>query len=298
MALPLVAPIVLSGFVMALPLSVPMLNWLGATAALICGAMLRVLEILCDLCSAVPGAYFPVSGVFALCTVVVVYILVFLGLKTRRLRAFSLAAAGMLALSLALSAALSAGTVQVVVAGRVTPSLVVVKNRQAVVLYRSRTSANAVAQVLWRHRVKECVLLVDMCQTVQSTEYVDLLKPREVVVGQDLLVGGQYTPLPGLDVVLVRQPGGDLACIDVEGYKVGCYTGSVDASPYARLNVLLAGSGTAAGEWDTLLCGSSVPGWAEAAGASGVLRSDGEASLWLRPGKSVIFREVLDGEGS
>lgn len=293
-ALPLMPAITLSGFAMALPLHIPVLNWLGATGALIGGVLLRVLELLCRLCAALPWAYVPVGGGFALCALLMVYALVFLGVKSGRARAFSMAAAGLLILSFALHLVLSAGTVRVVTAGGGNPSLVVIKGEQAVVLYRSRLSANSIAGTLWQHRVKECVLLVDMRQTTQSTEYLDLIKPRQVVTAKDdLLVGGQYAPLDGVALTVVRQSGGTAACVDVDGYKVGCYTGSVDFAPYAEVDVLLAGSGKASGAYGSLLCAGSPPDWANE--SRPVLQSDGQAVLWLRPGKSVIIREVLDG---
>lgn len=288
-ALPLMPAITISGFTMALPLHIPVLNWLGATAALIGGVLLRVLELLCRLCAALPWAYVPVGGGFALCALLVVYALVFLGVKTGRVRAFSLAAAGLLVLSFALHFVLSAGTVRVVTAGSSNPSLVIIKDGQAAVLYRSRLSANAIASTLWQYRVKECVLLVDMRQTTQSTEYLDLINPRQVVTANDdLLVGGQYAPMDGVGLTVVRQSGGTAACVDVDGYKVGCYTGSVDLAPYAEVDVLLAGGGKAAGPYGSLLCAGTPPEWANA--SSPVLQSDGQAALWLRPGKSVIFR--------
>ena len=293
-ALPLMPAITISGFAMALPLHVPVLNWIGTTGALIGGVLLRVLELVCRLCAALPWAYVPVGGGFALCALLVVYALVFLGLKTGRLRAFSVAAAGLLALSLALNLVLSAGTVRVVTAGSSNPSLVVIKGGEAVVLYRSRLSASAIASTLWQYRVKKCVLLVDMRQTTQSTEYLDLIQPQQVVTAKDdLLVGGQYAPINGVVLTVVRQSGGTAACVDVVGYKVGCYTGAVDWAPYAEVDVLLAGSGKASGPYGSLLCAGSPPEWANE--SSPVLQSDGQAGLWLRPGKSVILREVLDG---
>ncbi len=297
-AIPLLPPTVLAGFGMALPLTVPMLNWLGAAAALVGGVLLRVLEALCQLCVAVPGAYLPLGGGFALAVVLVGYAVLFVSHKTGRLKGGVLLCGGLLALALCLAAALGAGTVRVVVAGGSTPSLVVIKDGQAAVLYRGRTSVRAVADVLWQYRVQNCALLVDLRQTTESTEYIDLLAPEKTVTAsRDLFAGALYSPMAGVDLTVVRQANGTLACVDVAGYKLGCYTGAVDLTPYAPLDVLLAGSGAVAGRPGQLLVTGAPPRWL-VPGEAAVLQANGEASLWLRPGKSVLFKEVLpDGYG-
>jgi competence protein ComEC len=272
-AVPLLPVIVVCGLLMALP-AVPVLGWLAPAASLVNGVALRLIEWLAELCGRVWWAWIPVGGAFALVTVLALYAL------------------ALLALAVGLHLALDSGTVRVTVAGGgQNASLVAASGGRAVVLYRGGMSAGAVQRILRESRVRECVLLVDMRRTAEGTEYAGRFAPAQVVsVNDDLVSGGVYTPLDNVAVYVARQGGGTVACVEVAGYKVGLTSGSVDLSPYAPLDVLVAGTGTVSGSYGTLLCGAAVPEWAAPRG--GILHSDGDAQLWLRPGRSVVFREI------
>ncbi len=110
-----------------------------------------------------------------------------------------------------------------------------------------------------------------------------------MVAGNDVAVRAVYRPLDGIEVSLARQGGGTVACADVAGYKIGLATGTVDLSPYARLDVLMAGSGTVlGGSYDTLVIAAAPPPWAAA--SARLLESDGITCVWVRPGESAVWR--------
>ncbi len=290
---PLLPFVVFSGFAMALPPALPVLGWPGLVGSVVGGGLLNLFEIIARWCAALRGAVLPLGGAFGLAVVAALYFLALAGRRVRRPLAAALAAVLLLAGAGALHAGLSSGTVSITVAGGgANSSLVVCAGREAAVLYRSRLSAGAVRRVLQANNA-HCKLFIDLRREAESTEYEDLFSPARVVLAEDeILAGARYTPFEdeSLSIEIARQGGGSVACVDVAGYKVGLCTGSVNLSAYAPLDVLVAGSGRVQGEYALLLAGASAPEWADP--TAGLIHADGDALLWLRPGKSAIFREV------
>lgn len=296
-ATPFVAPILLCGFAMAIPASLPVLGWLGLSASVIGGTLLVFFENLCSFCAQHTGAVLMLGGGFALAGILAVYLLVYAGYRTRRLVAGCVAAVVLAGCATALQLGLQAGTVQVYLAGNGrNSSVVVVSGGQSLVLYRSRYSAGAVQRVLQRAGANDCVLFLDMRKTAESTEYHALFEPRQALWAYDIQSRELFCPQPGVELSVVRQQDGILACIDVAGYKIGVTGGSVSLAGYPALDVLIPAGGNVEGASGMLLLSGALPSWA--APETPALHSDGDALIWLRPGKSVIFKEVQDGIGN
>ncbi len=295
LAAPLVAPLMLIGFLMALP-GAPAVNVLLAPFVTLEGAILVLLEKLTDFCAAHPALYIGVGGAFALAVVLAVYGLVYLAVRDKSNRRLYVGGAVSLAvLGAVMAFVLGLGTVRVSVAGNgSSSSLVVSRGRAAAVVYRGRLSANAVQDVFTRLNIRECPLFVDLRKTYQSTEYYSLFSPGEVVVArQDIAGRAVYNPLEDVDIYVVNQKDGSVACVDVDGYKIGIVTGHADVTGYAALDVLVAGSGEVTGDFDLLLVSGAPPDWV--AGRDNVVVSSGNAQIVVRPGKGVVLREVRDG---
>lgn len=294
LAVPLLAPIVLCSIVAVSLYSVPLLGVLARLAALGAGALLVCIEKICGLVLAWPGGYFVLEGTFWLVTLLVIYGLVFMGLRMRRPGVFSLSAALVLCCALGLHLWLNTGTVRVILAGGGgSPSLVITRNGQAVVLYRSRLTFGAVKQVLAKQNISGCVLFVDLRQTWESTEYETNFAAQQLVVtGRDVLNTGVYHPLPDVDIFIKQQGKGTLACVDIAGYRIALTTGSVNLHPYGRVDVLVGGQGRVQGEYGLLLAGTK-PEWAQP--ENGMLYGWHGAEFWLRPGTSAAYKEVWDG---
>lgn len=287
-ALPLLAPIVICGLLMAIPPALPVLGYLGLPASLICGALLAFLEKLTLWCQSLPFAFVPLGGAFGLVTVLLLYALVFLAVKTKRTAAYSAACALFLAAAFFLNSGLSRGTVKISIAGSgANASVVITGGGQSVVLYRGRQSFNAIERVLFDNRATECVLFVDMRQSGSGTDY-EAFRPAQVVIAaEDIFAGNVYTPMNNVEISVVRQGGGLAACADVGGLKFVTTSGRVDLSPYAEADFLLPSGGEISGDFDTLLYNGTIPEWAE--GHTAVYTEDG-TTLWVRPGKSVVVR--------
>lgn len=299
--MPLLGPLVVLGLVMAIPAGLPVLGLLTVPAALLEGLMLRALELLTQLCQGLPWGWVPLGGAFGLVVVLAVYALALGALRLRRQRgraaAFGLAALLMLPLAAGLHAALNTGTVKLTVAGSgAQSSLVVTSGGQSVVLYRGSAGLPAAERILKQERAGDCLLFVDLRKTAESAGYRDRLEPRRVLLVQEELMGRLVEqPLPGVELYLAKQGGGTIACVEVAGYKVGIGSGRLDLSGYAPLDVLVAGSSAVTGSYETLLAGATAPEWAAPAGET--IHNDGEAQIWIRPGKSVRIREVNHGDG-
>lgn len=293
-AVPLLAPIVLCSLLLALP-AVPVLGWLAAPASLISGGLLSLLEWLTGLCARASWAWVPVGGSFGLVAVLAVYALFGAALWFRRPLPYVPAALALVLVSLALSGLLSAGTVQVHVAtGGQNTSLVVTSGGQSVVLYRGRQTASAVSRILRQTKSENCVLFVDLRRSSEGTEYEARFAPAQVViVNEDIISRMVYQPLPSVTVSVARQGKGTAACVDIEGYKIGLTSGTVNLEPYAPLDILLSGSGTVQGQYAILLSTGKLPQWAPK--DAKIIQSDGDTLLWVRPGKSVIWKEISDG---
>ncbi len=291
-AVPLLAPIVIIGLVMALSFGGAVWSALLAPFVLAEGAMLVFLEKLTGFCAAHPALYLGLGGALALTVVLVVYAALALALKVPKYRAAYAAGAVLLAaLGVGLSYGMARGTVTVSVAGSgASSSLVVAKGTEAAVIYRGRLSANAVERALTGGNIAECTLFIDLRKTAQSTEYVAMFSPRQVVTArEDFLLQDIFTPFDGVDIYVQNQTDGSVACVDVAGYKIAIASGGVELGGNAPVDVFVAGTAEAGGDFAKIIVGGEAPGWA---GDSEVLLDGGEAQVVVRPGKSVLFRDV------
>lgn len=291
-AVPLLAPIVICGFLMAIPASLPLLGLLGLPASVVGGALLALLETLTSFCLALPWTQLPLGGLFGLTVVLLVYGLIFAGLRLRRVRAFACVAALVGVTALLLHLGLSRSTVQATVAGSGPgSSLVISKNGQSVVLYRGRQSASQVSSALFTTHAQDCVLFIDLRQSNEGTEYIGLFAPRQTVVAwQEVPVEAIYAPMEGVTVYLARQGEGMVACVDIDGYKLAVPSSRVDLSIYAPPDLVLAGGSPVAGEYGALLASGSVPAWAQ---GLPVTQVETGATVWIRPGRSVRIRDRI-----
>ena len=295
-AVPLLPAIVLCGFVMALPSGVFLFDFFARVAALVSGVLLVALEKLTNFAASFPSLYVAVGGAFALVAILLCYGLVALAWKTPHRKVFAVAAALTLPAALALHVWLDAGTVHMTLVGSGNnASLVVRQGREAFVLYRSRLAALSVDRCFGEQNVRDCILFVDMRKSAQSTEYISLFHPGEVLVmGDEVVARAQASPLADVELYLQRQGEGNIACVDVQGYKVGIVVGGAELSSYAALDVLVPGGGSVEGEYGVLFVSGSAPDWAET--AENVLTGGGSAEIVIRPGRSVQFREVEYGQ--
>lgn len=293
-AIPLMTPIIVCGLILALPGSIPLIGILLRPASLICGGFLVFLEKLTAFCGGHPEMYIALGGLFALVVVLAVYLLAFLAHKTPYRKTYAFSAAATLAVSLVLHHTLHTATVTITVAGNgANAALVVTEGGQSAVVYRSRLSANGVRNTLQRNYGNNCVLLADLRQNPQSTEYYTLFQPDEVLIVREEIAGQRVLkPMENVTLYFKNQGKGSIACVEVGGYRVALTTGSVDFSAYGEVDVLLAGNGTVEGSYKTLVAGGSLPEWVDE--KAEVLYSNGTPQIVIRPGKSVTIREVLD----
>lgn len=293
LALPLLTPVVLCGLLVALLGAVSFLAWLAGPLAAVAGFALVILEWLTNFCQRFPQFYFYIGGAFAL-SLLLLYPLGFAAVKTRQFKAFAAVGAVVVLAGALLHTGMRAGTVQVTVAGGGNnPSLVVTQGSECAIIYRDRRTAFAIQQVMRQQGVQKCVLLVDLRKTAQSSEYLAMFAPKQVVVaGEELLGQAEYSPFKTgnseTKILLAGQGEGMLACVDIAGYRVGTATGTVNLGLYAPLDLFVAGSGTAQGASGPVLASGTLPEWLEEA-AVPVIGNSGQTAVVVRPGKSVAI---------
>lgn len=292
-ALPFTTPIVLIGILLGALGGISWLAWLLKPFALIAGMALVILEKITEFCLQFENLYLYIGGVVAI-SILLLYPLGYLAYKTKLWKSFASVGLIIVILGIALNSRLSQNTVQVTVAGSgVNPSLVVSRNDECVILYRDRRTAWAIERVLQEKGIEKCVLFIDMRNTSQSTEYISMFEPEQtVVVNNDLISHAEYTPLQDTTVYIQKQGDGKVACIDIEGYRVGMTTGATNMGLYPMVDIFIAGSGKTENVNTTVLVNSAWPAWLEEMDNPTVLTSTGTPLIWVRPGESVLLKEV------
>ena len=281
-ALVLSVPILPLGLLLAaLPPGLPFIEMLLRPIAFTEALLLRGMEWLAG-AGGLPGSTLYVRDITAL-ALLVAPLLVLLGLRLGKLRAFALSACAVFCVSLALQFAFCYNMVSITVAGRgLNTSLVVTQNGRAAVLYRSARSLDDIRETLRFAGADECVLLLDLRRSAQGTEAEAALQPAQsVAVQREVFYREAYTPFPGVTVYVLRQANGIFACVEAGGVRAGIYTGSVDLRGYPVVDMLVAGSGQAQGNFARIVITDTLPAWA--AGAENIWYSTGRAAVWLRP---------------
>ncbi len=292
LALPLLAPLVVCGLVLALPGGFFLTALLARPAAFLAGTLLVLLERLTNFCAGLRWAYLPVGGGLAFAAILLAFLLVYLAWRGPYRKSYLAAAALVLPLAFALHLLLDAGTVRLSLAGSgSTASLVVSRGGQAAVLYRGRSSLWEVQQVFQNQNIQTCVLWVDMRKTAQSSEAEALFRPERLyLAGEELLYQERLAPLDGVNIDLLQQEQGTLACVDVAGFKLGLAAGGLDLRSAPALDVLVPAEAAVQGAYGRLVSTGPPPPWAN--GDTILLENGGSAYFILRPGQSVIFREA------
>ncbi len=295
-AVPFMPVILFSGFVLLVFKNIFILGVIAKAAALILGAALVLLEKITNFFAGISFGSMVFSGFYVMVVLLLVYSLAFLGLRQKKIFVASVAIILVLLCSFVIHEALLYNTVQIIVAeGGTNPSLVLLKNKQAVVLYRGRQTAASVEAILERANIKECTVFVDLRMKAETTEALEQFNPGQVIVVKDEIISKQtYEILEGNYLQINRQGKGNFAIIEVDGWKIGLSTGAVNLTNEGTLDIFLAGSGKVQGTFTYLIVGSTVPEWAE---DSILLENQGGASIWIRPGKSIQIKEAWDTIG-
>ncbi len=288
-AIPLLTPIVVCGFIMAIPSFVPLLGWLTLPASLICGALLSFLESITGLVSDMPLTSIHLEGTFGLVCTLCVYLLIYAAVRTGKIRQGIIMAAVLLVTALGLHFALSRSTVRMSLVGSGTSSsLVITQNAQSIILYRGLYSLDDILYAMETHGSSECVLLIDMLKEPQASSYENLIFPESsLLLFEDIPYRTVLQPTESVQLHLLRQEEGGAVCVDVNGYKLLVGNGRLNLEYYTPVDVLIPGISEINAEYTTLLTNGSVPSWVT--DTSSVIYGQGEAMLWIRPGRSVVL---------
>lgn len=274
---------------------VPGFGFLARLAGLACSLILRWMLCVARWAASVPHTFVHVNGTFALCALVLFCGLVWAAWRLRvsfwRAAAFCLLFAAWCALSYA---AADSGVVRILLAGNgANPAVVVLEGWKTAVLYRGPDSNLAAVQdVLERYNRTGVDFLVDLRTEPAPEELTKALAARETIcVRDDLVNHAVYAPFYDVLLYVRRQAGGNLACIEVRGCRVGVASGGVDLSALPALNVYIAGTGRPAG----LSCAELILPRAESCrwleDTPVEARRWGRARITLRAGASLTIRE-------
>lgn len=294
LVIPLLSPLLLIGMITVLPTTVPLFGILAKAAAIVCGGILVLLEKVTNFCQEVSFSGFVLGGTFALTVVLLLYALGYYAVKTKQVASFLLSLCFVFPFIALVQYGFSNNIIRCILAGNGTQaSLVVVKEKEAIVVCRSGKTLYTVKRILQQNNVKKCALLIDLRFSVQSTEYIDLLGPLQTIVpARDILSETTINPFEGALVTIKKQQKGTIVCLDFSGYKIGIVNGSMNLTSYSALDILLPGKGVVQGNFATTLIGREVPLWLPESTIPKVVGNGTE--IWLRPQKSVVFKEGYD----
>lgn len=249
LAVPLMAPAVFLGFAAAFAGLSPWLEALARPAGLLCGLCVRGIIAVARWMGALPG-YVYLSGAYAVGVCLLFYGLVYLAV---RLRVRPVRAAAVCVLFLAVSVGVFAWADRDVLylypAGSAENApLVLLRGGRAAVLFRGPDqSVDDVRRVLEEHGSPAPDLLLDLRADGDTACLAQRLPAGNVVSAKDYLVQARFSLGRGCTVTLRRQAAGTLACVELDGYKVGVSTGKLDLTGCPAFDVYFGGSGAVEG---------------------------------------------------
>lgn len=251
LVIPLLPLVVGSGFLTGLCGMIPGLEAIARLAGLVCSLALRWVLGVARRIADVPYAFLHVSGAFAFCCVLLLCALGYSAWKLRvPLRRAAVCCLLFAAFCGALYAAADRGVVRILLAGSgANPSIVVLEGMKTAVLYRGPDgNVRAVADILEQYNRTNVDFLVDLRTEANADELAAAFAARETVcVESEILNHAVYAPFGDVRIYVRRQANGNLACIEVEGYRVGVASGGVELSALPPLDVYIAGTGTPTG---------------------------------------------------
>ncbi len=276
--------------------AVPGLNFMARLAGLGCSLILHWILCVARWVTSVPHTFVYVSGTFAVCVIILLCGLVW---AAWRLRVSFCRAAVFCTLFIALCAlsyaGADSGVVRIILAGGgANPAVVVMEGWKTAVLYRGpEANIAAVQSVLEQYNREKADFLIDLRTDPDPEALSAAFAARETVcVENDVLNHAVYAPFYDVLLYVRRQADGNLACVEVRGYRVGIASGSVDFSALPKLNVYIAGTGKPVGLScdELILPGTGSYRWLEGAPIEARLWS--RARVVLRAGASAeILRE-------
>ena len=188
----------------------------------------------------------------------------------------------------------SADVVRLALVGNAyTPCVVMTQNGEAAVLYRGGSAnTEAVRRYLDDKKIEEIDLLVDLRQNDKRPE----LTARQFVSAESAEEGTILTADFGsAEVSLLNQHRGNLAVLDISGYRAAMAAGKVQLAAPVSAELFIGGGTFPKGLCpEIVLYTSSRYQWLPQMQDARLLYSSGEPELQLRPGTSCRYFEVTD----
>ena len=296
-AVPLITPVLVFGLLTALTLGVPLMQVPSRVFALLCGGLIRALNMVTSWVADLPFGVIYLQGFYPLAVVLVgigLMLLLFRLPKGGLRRKASILSAALLLFAVALGTALNAGTVRVALIGYTQqPAVVITEGDAAAILWRGgETNLNAVEHYLEVQKIHRVALLINCVSDEREKELEDRFAPQEYCdAEEDVIVGVTFEPIDGIMISIRRQAEGILFPISVEGATLCCATGKTSFTGEPTVEVFLAGTQQPAGlAARNILAGGQEAEWVRRSGQK-ILRGE-EPTVWIRPGISMKITGV------
>ena len=295
-AVPLITPVLIFGLLTALTLGVPLLTVPSRVFAILCGGLIRLLNLLTGWIADLPFGVVHLQGFYPLVVVLAALGLVVLVIRlpAGRLRRWTaVLSSALLLCAVALGVLLDAGTVRVALVGYTQqPAVVITREKTAAILWRGgETNLDAVEHYLVSEGIDAVALLVNCVADERERELDERFAPQVYCdAEEDVGVGVTFEPIDGIMVSVRRQAEGILFPITVEGLSLCCATGKTDLGG-EPVEVFLAGTQQPDGlVAERVLVGGREAAWVS---ESEIKTQRGELpTVWIRPGVSMKITGV------
>ena len=295
LVLPFVGSVVVLGLLGALCGLIPWFDHGLRACALLAGLLIRIVNWIVDWVNQLPGTQIPLPREYSLWVFAVLALLVWLAV-CRQKPVWLVAVPALLAVSVLVYQPLMQNTMELAVVGSASnPCAVVLYENKAAVLFRGgESNRRAVVEKLEQWGNPEVICWADLRK---EPEEMDL--PTQQVVYAQQLPPEQEQVLPlGAETTLhiVHGNGANLALLEVQGYRIALCAGQLEAATPLQVDLLIAGSTLPERIEPQVIAGKGLYDWLdeEEADSYAFYYMPVGGSVFIRPGRSVQFRGVVD----
>lgn len=244
LTVPLLPAVLCLGLLLALCLPFSFLGFMVQLLGFVCGLLIKYILAVAKAVASVPVAYIYVSGFYALISIICIYLVAFVAWRTRAKHG-ALIVVALIFIAFGLYGALDSNTYHLQLAGSgQQPALVLQQNERTVVIFRGGTANLAAVQdVLATMNSNEVEVLIDLRTDSDTAALAQTLRAKTMCsVQKDMQNNSQIAFGRGTIIYMVHQSGGNIACVDIGGYKLLLCTGKTDVSAYTAVDIYAGGT--------------------------------------------------------
>lgn len=284
-------PALVAGLLVLLCTTAAFLEPVAHLLSILLSAWLNGMLAIIRWCAQLPYAQFSLPRRYTLFVFAVLGTLALLFWYAKKLRWYPIPAALCITAAIGMGVWMQRDIVTVALVGTAgNPCAVILQNGKAAVIFRGGSSNyHAVEEYLAEAGGPEWTTVVDLRNEPREMGF-----PAGTVYTVDRMDASDTVALSeGIVMELYHKGDGNLAVLDVEGYRIAFQSGSIRLAEPVLVNTFCAAGTLSEDIWaDTILYTSKRPAWLEKIEEETLYYSSGTPEIIVRPGRSVSFEEV------